>query len=458
MPVSYTKLWRILLDKNMSRTELKERARISTNVLARLGKGEPVSLESIEKICRALSCDIGDIMEITAEPEKADGGSGGAEKDEIEIYDGGYQGLRDIDWSFLNCRQDAISALHPYPARFVEELPKQLIESLGCPGGAAVFDPFCGSGTTLVEAQRAGIESVGVDLNPIACLISRVKVQELDGNFLTSARQVVQAAETRYAEHYVSIPEIPNLDHWFKADIQKALSAILMEISQSGASPHAQEALQFSLSSIIVRVSNQESDTRYAAVEKRVTAQDVFKSFYSACKKLALAKQETSFRVAARVVQGDILTLSPESVGRRVGLVITSPPYPNAYEYWLYHKYRMWWLGYDPISVRASEIGARPHYQKKNGQTEKDFERQMAQVFSLFDRVVVRGGHVCVVIGRSIIKGREIDNAALITGIAESRGYRPVAKIPREIASTRKSFNLSYGKITTEHIMIYRRG
>lgn len=457
MPVCYTKLWKALLDRGMSRSELREQARISTNVLAKLGKNEPVSFESMEKICRTLGCDIGDIMEITPGSDET-GGAPAARGGGIEIYDSRYDRLREIDWSFLNSRQDAISTLHPYPARFIEELPKQLIETLGCPARTVVLDPFCGSGTTLVEAQRAGIESIGVDLNPIACLISRVKVHELDAGFLDAARQVARDAGDRYAKPHIAIPEIPNLDHWFQGDIQKALSSLTLAISQSAASPSLKSALAFCLSSIIVRVSNQESDTRYAAVEKRVSAQDVFRLFGSACQKLALAKQETSFSTPARVIEGNILTLSPEEIGRRVGLVITSPPYPNAYEYWLYHKYRMWWLGYDPISVRSSEIGARPHYQKKNGQTEKDFEEQMSQVFSFFDRVVAEEGHICVVIGRSIIRGREIDNAALITGVAERHGYAPVAKIPREIASARKSFNLSYGKITTEYIMIYKRG
>lgn len=457
MPVSYTKLWKVLLDQGMTRTDLKDKAGISTNVLAKLGKNEPVSFESIEKICHALMCDIGDIMEITANPAVTGSGSA-VSNGGIEIYDCQYDHLRAIDWSFVNCRQDAISVLHPYPARFIEELPRQLITSIGCPENTIILDPFCGSGTTLVEAQRAGIESTGVDLNPIACLISRVKVCELDANFLEIARQIALHAESQYADNYISIPEIPNLDHWFKVDVQKALSAIISEISTSTATDNTKSALRFSLSSIIVRVSNQESDTRYAAVEKHISAQDVFKSFYSACRKLALAKQETSFAITANVIEGDILTVSPDSIGQRVGLVITSPPYPNAYEYWLYHKYRMWWLGYDPISVRSFEIGARPHYQKKNGQTERDFEAQMSQVFSLFDRVVVDGGHICIVIGRSIIKGREIDNAALMTKIAKKHGYTPIAKIPREIASTRKSFNLSYGKITTEYIMVYRKG
>ena len=62
--VSYEKLWNILEEKNMKRTELKEAAGISFNVLARLGKEETVSLESIEKICSSLECNIGEMMDI----------------------------------------------------------------------------------------------------------------------------------------------------------------------------------------------------------------------------------------------------------------------------------------------------------------------------------------------------------------------------------------------------------
>jgi DNA (cytosine-5)-methyltransferase 1 len=65
MAVSYNKLWKILVDKKMKRTELMELSGISTNVLAKLGRDESVSMESIAKICRVLNCDIGDVMEIT---------------------------------------------------------------------------------------------------------------------------------------------------------------------------------------------------------------------------------------------------------------------------------------------------------------------------------------------------------------------------------------------------------
>ena len=64
MSICYDKLWKLLIDKRMNRTELKEASGISFNVLARLGKNEPVSFETIEKICFTLNCKIEDVVEI----------------------------------------------------------------------------------------------------------------------------------------------------------------------------------------------------------------------------------------------------------------------------------------------------------------------------------------------------------------------------------------------------------
>ena len=63
MPVSYDKLWKMLIDKKMNRTDLKDAAGISFNVLAKLGRNECVSMESLFKICSTLGCTIGDVME-----------------------------------------------------------------------------------------------------------------------------------------------------------------------------------------------------------------------------------------------------------------------------------------------------------------------------------------------------------------------------------------------------------
>ena len=67
MAVRYVKMWKLLLDKGLKKTDLISQAGISSNVLAKLGRDEFVAMESISKICKALSCDVGDIMEIVDE-------------------------------------------------------------------------------------------------------------------------------------------------------------------------------------------------------------------------------------------------------------------------------------------------------------------------------------------------------------------------------------------------------
>ena len=66
--VDYRGLWKLLIDKNIkNKTDLIDLAGISTNVLSKLSKGEFVSLESLKKICKALDCDVGDIMVLNGE-------------------------------------------------------------------------------------------------------------------------------------------------------------------------------------------------------------------------------------------------------------------------------------------------------------------------------------------------------------------------------------------------------
>ena len=65
MAISYKKLWKLLIDKDMKKEDLRIKAGISTNTMAKLGKNENVNTDMLVKICSALDCDIADIMEIT---------------------------------------------------------------------------------------------------------------------------------------------------------------------------------------------------------------------------------------------------------------------------------------------------------------------------------------------------------------------------------------------------------
>ena len=67
MAISYRKLWKLLIDKDMKKKDLRVQPGISTNALAKLGKNERVTTDVLEKVCLTLQCDVGDIMEINSE-------------------------------------------------------------------------------------------------------------------------------------------------------------------------------------------------------------------------------------------------------------------------------------------------------------------------------------------------------------------------------------------------------
>lgn len=70
MAVSYNKLWKLLIDKGMTKTELRIATDMSTTTLAKLGKNETVSMDILLRVCKTLECDIGDIMEIMETTEQ----------------------------------------------------------------------------------------------------------------------------------------------------------------------------------------------------------------------------------------------------------------------------------------------------------------------------------------------------------------------------------------------------
>ena len=67
MAVCYERLWELLAKKNMKKIELQHRSGISGNILAKLGRNEYISMQSVEKICKALQCDVSDILDFTYE-------------------------------------------------------------------------------------------------------------------------------------------------------------------------------------------------------------------------------------------------------------------------------------------------------------------------------------------------------------------------------------------------------
>jgi DNA modification methylase len=364
------------------------------------------------------------------------------------------------DWS-LTSASGRTGEFHPYPARYIPALPNQVMDLIGISSGT-VLDPFCGSGTTLAEARRRGLHAVGVDINPIACLISRVRTSEWmpsDGAALKehvrALRECAEAGEALGDE----FSDIPRLDHWFEPHAQRALTAAIRYVRSIPQSDPWHDRVAAAVSAATVRISRQDSDTRYAAVDKAGDQRSVATALERSLTKTGtwLASHNAGMPSgSARVINSDARELSAID-DASISLACFSPPYPNAYEYWLYHKYRMYWLGFDAVQVRTAEIGARPHYSKKNGLTEDDFALQMGDVFRELRRVLVPDSMAVAVIGDSVIGGRVIDNGELLCDVARDQGLTTAFAGVRDIATAKSSFNRAHSRgRRTEHVLVFR--
>ncbi len=378
--------------------------------------------------------------------------------------------LIQIDWDFKTAKTAYLThGLHPYPAKYIPQIPHSLISELS-KYGETVADIFCGSGTTLVEANLLGRNAIGIDANPLACLISEAKTTRFESNDESLLGKLVEQAQGLSSElllrgmlpekkSYKSSAYRPDdnaLSFWFEPFVVEELAEILSWCRDLSTKTSQQVALT-ALSSIIITVSKQDSDTRYVRREKGIRPGDTFLKFANALLKSVSAVSEFTKQVDSRtfckVYHSDILS-APEVSS--FDLMVCSPPYPNAYSYHLYHMTRMIWLGMDYKDFKQREIGSHRKYSKVGASIET-FKKEMQAIFDWLYLHLKSERYACFVIGDSTIKGEKIDNAELLSNIASKSGFVEHARLSRELQATKKAFNPVIGKIRDERILILQK-
>jgi site-specific DNA-methyltransferase (cytosine-N4-specific) len=376
--------------------------------------------------------------------------------------------LAAVDWDFRDSLGDvATHGMHPYPAKFIGSIPRHLIRELA-PRQGRVADIFCGSGTTLVEAAQLGHGAVGVDANPLACLISSAKTTPVSSDdvallsgIATRAEKVARQIEREFTVFSSSAwrPSDDTLTFWFEPSVVEELAEVLDWCRQLDDGPLQRIALT-AFSSIVVQVSRQDSDTRYVRRPKRLRPGDTMRRFAKAVSKARDGAEEFSKtchgNADVQLVCADVL--SEPDIGR-VDLVVTSPPYPNAYSYHLYHRTRMVWLEMDQPTFKSVEIGSHRKYSSRSDRaaTIETFRYEMASTFRWLAGHVVPAGYACFVVGNSTIRGERFDNGDVLERAAEDSGFTEVARFDRRMQATRKAFNPAIGKIKTEQLLVFER-
>ena len=353
--------------------------------------------------------------------------------------------------------------IHPYPAKFIPELPRQIIAECTKERNV-VLDPFCGSGTTLLEACIAGRKSIGIDSNPIATLISRAKTTALTSEELQKIENIIFQLEQTdpLSFHPGWIPETQNLIHWFQPCVIVELSWLRQFIFDNSEGNLCNFLLCI-FSSIIVNVSNQESNTRYAAINKHFAPGAVISTFLRKLKqeykKIAqLSEMRVVVKNTPTIIQKSTDQVSSDIIpDNSVDIVITSPPYANSYDYYLYHKWRMAWLGYDITKVQKDEIGSRHEHSSKKAPISV-FESRMIPVMKNISRMLKPNKLAYFFVGDSIISGEFFDMETCFRKMAEQADFAFVDSAKYTMESITRSFREkkhSDAKKKMQHILIF---
>ena len=347
---------------------------------------------------------------------------------------------------------------HSYPARFHPRLVSALFDRVA---GQTLLDPFVGSGTALVEGALAGARTLGVDINPLAVELSRLKASVCPAPLRTllveEARGIAEASLARVktrARTLTSGNEYDDPKH-YAPHIFRELVGLREELEE--AEPSVRHFLLLVLSSIVVKVSRQPSDTAGGEVERAVGKGMPSRLFVRRAEELSrqlafFAEQVPPGTPLPDVRLGDARRLTHIKAAT-IDLIITSPPYLGTYDYAAQHARRFGWIGLDASKMDASEIGARRRSGAKSptGDPIANWQRDVDEFVAEFARVLKPSGRAYVVIGDSAVGTRSIAGDVAIRFAAEKAKLRVVASA----AQDRPNFYAPSGaKIRREHLLL----
>ena len=329
-----------------------------------------------------------------------------------------------------------VHGFHTYPARMHPATAARLVGALSGPG-ATVLDPFCGSGTVLVEAMIAGRRAVGIDLNPIAVRLATLKTTPRDASsvdaLVTAAREVAAVADERRVRRAGATRRYPPDDvAAFDPHVLLELDSLRTGIAKRE-DADVRGVLELVLSAILVKVSRRASDTSAAASPRRIAAGFPARLFARKTEELARRLTELAALLPpdtqpARVSLDDATRL--RTVGAStVDAVVTSPPYVATYDYLAHHALRMRWLGLDATAFAAGEMGARRRYAKLDADGARAaWSRELGATLRALSRVCRKGARVVLVVADSAVDGQALRADALVDAVAPGSGFVWIAR------------------------------
>ena len=353
--------------------------------------------------------------------------------------------------------------VHPFPARMASEVALDALA--GLPPTSTVLDPMCGSGVVVRRALDSGHSGIGLDIDPLAVLMTRVWTSKISQSIRPGLGLELAERANRLTDTDIELPWIDQdqttteyIDFWFLPAQRKQIRALVAACLQLRG--QRKDLADLALSRIIVTKSNGASvaaDTSHSRPHRVKTENDfdVFMGFTRSFERLLQVLRKSPVESGGRVRQGDARTLRGIKTSS-VDAVVTSPPYLNAIDYLRGHKLALVWLGYSTSKVQeVKSLGVGAPSQRRGQDAERlneivqlaivreppthirqmvvgyacDMRRCLKQAY----RVLRQGGYAVYVVSNSVLRGTEIDTARVVIEAASGAGFQLEDRYSRDI-------------------------
>lgn len=386
------------------------------------------------------------------------------------------------DWTFKNVRsvENWTHGYHRYPAKFLPNIVKKIIEEHTVVGDT-IADVFAGCGTTLVEAKIHGRKSVGVDINPVAQLITSVKTNPIDPARLNEVYgEILEKFNDFILDDHLNVLTHERIDYWFFPENKGKIAFLYRVILDLQENQRIKDFFLVALSNILKNCSKWLQSSTKPQIDPNKIPTDAFQAFKRQVKSM-LRKNSEFFRELAKLnflnTDCNIYLEDARATGitsESINAVITSPPYVTSYEYADLHQLTGYWFeyvenllkfrkqfigtfySYGEVVENVSELANRTvkEISEKHLRTAKEMSNyfsDMAAVSNEMFRILKEDGKAFIVIGNTTYKNVKIRSAEIFVEMLLSSGFKidEVIKrsIPHKLIPTIRD-NIS-GKFTT---------
>jgi len=321
-----------------------------------------------------------------------------------------------------------------------------------------------------LKPSDSGVRALSIDSNPLASIIGRAKTVEIGEPTLEELRSLHARLSTNLDDvalggtyitktSFAFAPNIPNRAKWYSDSAFDELCHIKALLAGLK-SEDAQNVAKVALSRMAVQASFQDSETRYKSVPRQVLRHETLRRYLRELEVVLHTIRRNSLVTRFGIssfIEADFRNISKETLpDGSVDLIVTSPPYGNATDYHLYHRFRLLWLDFDPAVLSKVEIGSHLRHQRE-GSGFRSYLADLKQSVAMMARALRPGRYAVIVLGDSIYGGQRYDPVVALTPKLSELGFELCGVIERPIHSIRRSFVHAARRAISERLLVLRK-